>query len=123
MTWADGPEVPGPTRARSNLVAARATMRHLVGHGARPARGTEGWDIVDLPWGGRLKITTAHHQSRRAQAWRWVVRHEQRRHWGAVVWPATDGSGLCAQIPLEHFAYLVGRLAFVEEDRKRLLDG
>jgi hypothetical protein len=124
-------------REGSNVVSAaskvrfaqvrRAVMRALVGQGAggeEDRRGGDTWDIVGLPLGGRMKVTGARLPEAQSRIFHWMRRHEERRHWGAVAWfNRFPHAGLSVQMTLEDFALIVGRLARLERERRRWLDG
>jgi hypothetical protein len=105
-------------------------LRALVGQGvdARETRAGEDWDVVNLPGGGRIKVTTAMTHEKRMTVLRWVLTHAERRRWGALAWLAIGGRwgthpDVFVQTQLDDFAMLLGRLAWLERERRRWLDG
>lgn len=125
--WAGDPSTSSLTRRLQS--ARRAVLRALVAHGANPREGpVGGWDVTNLPLGGRVKITTAMHTEKRAKVATWVRAHAERRHWGALAWLAIGGrwgarAEVYVQMQLDDFAVLMGRLTMLERERERWLDG
>jgi len=132
MTWADQPErvlEPGESMGakRRQFRLVRATLRELHGAGAFPEHSSgAGWDVVCAISGGRLAVTGLSTARGREMAIRRATRQLPRDKWHAVVRPAPWGNGrrhtATVELQLTEFARIIGRLEFLERDRRRLLD-
>jgi hypothetical protein len=114
---------------RRHAAGRKAVLRALVGQGvdARESPVGEDWDVVNLPLGGRMKVTTAMRDDKRRNVLHWVKTHAERRHWGALVWLAVGGRWgthpeVYAQVQLDDLAMILGRLSWLERERRRWLD-
>jgi hypothetical protein len=105
----------------------RAVMRALIGHGvgAQEVRfGADTWDVVNLPLGGRMKITGSRLAQAQNHIYRWVRQREERRHWGATAQLEVRGKdGISVRLTLDDFAMIVGTLQRLLNERRRWLDG
>jgi hypothetical protein len=78
--------------------------------------GQDGWDIVGLPFQGRVKVTPARNKDVQRRVWRWVSDRQERRRWGAAVFfDRYHGSGFQVVMDLHEWAHLIGLLAELEK--------